>query len=118
MKHNVILAFALLFWFSAAFAADPALDTEQKRFSYTVGFQMAQGLHQQGIDVNPDALILAIRDVLAGAPLKLTLDEMQAVSRAYIEREAQEKKAVADKNKQAGEAYLADNGEKEGVIPT
>lgn len=118
MKHHVIPALIVLSWFSAAQAADPALDTEQKRFSYTVGFQMAQGLHQQGIEVDADALILAIRDVLGGAPLKLTLDEMQAVSRAYVEREQQEQKAEADKNRKAGTAYLAENGKKKGVTTT
>ncbi|KAF0193139.1 MAG: FKBP-type peptidyl-prolyl cis-trans isomerase FklB [Gammaproteobacteria bacterium] len=118
MKYYVIPALLLASHVTSVFAAEPTLDTENKRFSYTVGFQMAQGLKQQGLDVDADAMILAIRDVLTGAPLKLTLEEMQAASRAYIEKGEKEKKAAAEKNKKAGDAYLAENGKKKGVVTT
>jgi FKBP-type peptidyl-prolyl cis-trans isomerase len=118
MKYYVISALALAFQVTSAGAADAVLDSESKRFSYTIGFQMAEGLKQQGLDVDTDAMILAIRDVLAGAPLKLTLEEMQAASRAYIEKEEQEKKVMADKNKKAGDTFLAENGKKKGVVKT
>lgn len=118
MKYYAISALVLAFQITSASAADAVLDTEAKRFSYTIGFQMAQGLKQQGLEVDADTMILAIRDVLGGAPLKLTLDEMQAASRAYIEKQEQEQKAMADKNKKAGDAFLAENAKKKGVVKT
>lgn len=118
MKGKALLALALSSTMSVAIAADAALDTEQKRFSYTVGFQMAQGLREQGIEVDTDALITAVRDVLSGAPLKLSLDEMQTVSRAYIEREQKEQLALAEQNKKSGEAFLTENKKKKDVTTT
>lgn len=118
MKTHVITALLLLSFVPRAMAADPSLDTDEKRFSYTVGFQMAQGLRQQGLEVDADALIAAIRDVLAGEPLKLTSEEMQAANRAYIAQQEEKLAALAADNKKAGDEFLGRNAKKKDVKTT
>lgn len=118
MKYPVFSMFLLLVFTQQALAADPSLDTNEKKFSYTIGFQMGQGLRQQGLEVDADAMIQAIRDVLDGAPLKLSLEEMQTASRAYRAEEEEKRKVIADKNKKDGETFLAENAKKKGVKTT
>ena len=118
MNYPVISILLLSAVTQQAQAADPSLDTEEKKFSYTIGFQMGQGLQQQGLDVDVDTMFQAIRDVLNGAPLKLSLEEMQAASRTYLAKEEQKRQVIADKNKKDGEAFLAKNAKEKGVKMT
>ncbi len=94
------------------------LTSLKQRLSYIVGENMATQLKNDGIELDTDALVMAVSDVLAGNASRLsdadkrsTVEEMQKIS--------QEKQAEgAAKNKEAGEAYLAENAKKEGVTTT
>lgn len=94
------------------------LKTLNQRLSYIVGENMATQLKNDGIDLDTDALVLAVNDVLAGNASRLspadkqsTVEELQALS--------QEKQAAAQvKNKAEGEAYLAENAKKDDVTVT
>lgn len=94
------------------------LTSLNQRLSYIVGENMATQLKNDGVELDTDALVMAVSDVLAGnasrlseADKRATIEEMQKIS--------QEKQAEgAAKNKAAGEAYLAENAQKEGVTTT
>lgn len=94
------------------------LTSLKQRLSYIVGENMATQLKNDGVELDTDALVMAVSDVLAGnasrlseADKRATIEEMQKIS--------QEKQAEgAAKNKAAGEAYLAENAKKDGVTTT
>lgn len=94
------------------------LTSLNQRLSYIVGENMATQLKNDGVELDTDALVMAVSDVLAGnasrlseADKRATIEEMQKIS--------QEKQAEgAAKNKAAGEAYLAENAKKDGVTTT
>ena len=56
--------------------AQQELSTQKQKVSYAVGVSIAQRV-QQNIDVDIDALTLAIRDVLAGEGPRMTPEEIQ-----------------------------------------
>lgn len=98
------------------------LDTLTQRLSYIVGENMARQLQNDGLDLDPEALVLAVNDVMAGNPSRLSdADKRSTVEQ--VQRVSQEKQMAAQaeqsaKNKAEGAAYLAENGKKEGVIIT
>ena len=93
------------------------------KLSYALGLGIGQQLLQMGAqDLNVDDFAASIRDVLEGRELKVSHREAQQIVQAYFQhQEAKMNAERAEKGKEAkkaGEAYLAENAKKEGVITT
>ena len=101
-------------------AQEAALQTQNDKRSYAIGVQMAAGIKNQGIEVSPELVAQGLRDALAGAKLLLTDDEMGAAIEALQAemrlKQEEARTAALEKNKTAGDAFLADNAKKEGVV--
>jgi len=101
-------------------AQEAALQTQNDKRSYAIGVQMAAGIKNQGIEVSPEMVAQGLRDALAGAKLLLTDDEMGAAIEALQAemrlKQEEARTAALEKNKTAGDAFLADNAKKEGVV--
>lgn len=115
-KHKCTI-FVVATLFATALNAQPAgLETDQQKLSYTLGVQTAKSFQANGIDVDVSAFTQAITDVLGGAELKLSVEQMQAAVESFRDKVIAERKAQAEQNQQAGDAYLAENKGKEGVV--
>lgn len=107
-------------------AAKPAtgltLTTQKQKASYALGMKIGGDLKRQGVGASVDAAITArgLKDALAGSKLLLTEDqEKAALMQLQTDvRAAQEAKAkeASGPNRKAGEAFLAENKSKEGVV--
>lgn len=97
--------------------AQEELSTQKQKLSYTIGFNIAQRI-KQNVEIDVDALTLAIRDVLSDTQPKLTEEQMGAAMDEERRRLTELQQALADSNKQAGEQFLAENMNKEGVKQT
>jgi FKBP-type peptidyl-prolyl cis-trans isomerase FklB len=103
-------------------AATPAvpLKTQKEKASYAIGERIGAGLQKDGVDVDPASLTRGIRDALAGNKPLLTEDEAQAALAALATevRAKQQLKMeqLGAANKKEGEAFLAANKAKEGVV--
>src|SRR5262249_49293063 len=73
---------------------------------------IGKNLQRSGLDVDVDVLASALKDVQGGKEGKLTDKDAQEAIRSY-QQESQKK--LAEKNKKAGEAFLAENKKKPGV---
>ena len=98
------------------------LDTLTQRLSYIVGENMAHQLKNDALELDPPAVALAVSDVMAGNPSRLTDAEKRSTVE-QVQKESQEKQMAAHteqsaKNKAEAAAYLAENSKKEGVITT
>jgi len=97
-----------------------ALKTQKDKFSYALGMNLGANLHKQSVPVDPNIMARGLKDALAGGKTLLTEEEARAVITAVQNdmREKQQAKmqAAGDANKKEGEAFLADNKSKEGVI--
>jgi FKBP-type peptidyl-prolyl cis-trans isomerase len=97
-----------------------ALTTSKQKASYAIGMNWGTGLHRQAIDVDTASLLQGMKDGLAGGKTLLTEDEARAAL-MQLQKEMQEKQqakaaAEGDANKKEGEAFLAANKGKEGVV--
>ena len=93
------------------------------KVSYALGLGIGQQLAQMGAtDLNVDDFAQSIKDVLAGAELKVShRDAQQIVQEYFAKKEAAMNAERAEKGqaaKEEGEKYLAENAKKEGVITT
>ena len=100
--------------------AKTTLTTQQEKVGYSIGIQIGSQLAQTKDSLNTDALMLGISDALAQKQPKMTNEEMQQAKMAFqqeIQAKAQKQMAkVSNKNKAEGEAFLAANKTKEGVV--
>ena len=98
----------------------PALTTEKGRLSYAMGMDLGQQLKAQAVDIDPAVFGRGLADALSGGKTLLTPDEAKAViaelQKAMIVKRAEAVRLSGEKNKAEGEAFLAANGTKEGVV--
>ena len=115
MQHIVpIVLLTLLANF--AHAQGVSLDTDKRKFSYAIGVQIGQSLVRQGVDLDPQAFALAVRDAIDGTKPRLTPEEMQRVlnkGESSVNKNLVEK---AKANLKAGKAFLAENKKNDGVV--
>ncbi len=100
-------------------AEQTVLKSKKDKTSYVIGADLATNLKRESIDVDPDMVLRGMKDVLSGGKTLMTDEEMRATSTALrqeiMEKQAQEIKKLAEKNKKEGEAFLEANKKKEGV---
>lgn len=94
------------------------LDSDQKRFSYIVGFQIGQQLANDNIEVNEEAFLAAIQDATTGKQPQLSQAEIQATLQKMQQARAAEAEQAAEKNRNKGKEFLARNADKAGVKTT
>ena len=96
------------------------LKTPKDKTSYALGVAVGKSFQTQGIDADPNLIAQGLKDALGGGKLLITDDEFRALMTAFQqamnEKQAAAKAAQADSNKKAGEAFLAENGKKDGVV--
>jgi FKBP-type peptidyl-prolyl cis-trans isomerase FklB len=115
--RTAILLISLISIPFTAFAADkPKTDKEQ--VSYTLGVQLGHNFKQDNIDLDIDQFTQALKDVLQGRSLKMSDQEMQQAMLNLRKQKQQEMQALADKNKKAGDAFMAKNRKAKGVKET
>jgi FKBP-type peptidyl-prolyl cis-trans isomerase len=97
-----------------------ALSTQKQKQSYAIGLNIGKSMKRDAVEVDTEILARGIRDALAGGKtlltdeeVKATLTELQVEVRKHQQDEFQ---AEADKNKKDGDAFLAANKTKEGVV--
>lgn len=86
------------------------------KLSYAMGLGIGQQLSNMGAtELVIDDFAQAIKDVLAGSDLAVSHLEGQKIVQEYFRRKEEEMSKDA---REAGEAFLAENGMKEGVTTT
>jgi len=98
----------------------PALKTQKDKISYGIGVDMSRNFRQQGIEFDADSLIKGFKDENSGGKLLMTEEDIRATLSAYqaelMSKRVQAMKIAAEENKKIGEAFLAENKTKEGVV--
>ncbi len=97
------------------------LKNERDKQIYAVGVDLARNLKRQGFAATEaDALAKGVRDELTGAKLLLSEEELRAALNTF-QTEVKKSRArpmavAADDNRKRGEAFLAENKKKSGVV--
>jgi FKBP-type peptidyl-prolyl cis-trans isomerase len=109
---------------AAKSAAAPALTTRKQKFSYALGMNIGSGLganlKKQSVDVDSTLVSQGLKDAMSGSKTRLTQEEAQTVLTEVqneVRKQQQEKaQQAAAANKTEGEAFLAANKSKDGVV--
>ncbi|MCE8026059.1 MULTISPECIES: FKBP-type peptidyl-prolyl cis-trans isomerase [Halomonadaceae] len=107
---------------AAAPFALAAPETEDERLSYSLGIAYGQSIAQEYPELDVDAFSAAIRDIIEGNDTAMSADEMaetlsQFQQDALAARQA-EAEQLAERNLAEGQAFLAENAEREEVTTT
>lgn len=98
------------------------LTTEEQKLGYSLGLILGEKLKMDVENLDIESFRQGVEAIYSGAEPQLTQDEVGAVMQAFQQQKMEEQRAafakLADDNKAAGEKYLADNGQKDGVKTT
>ena len=116
-----LLTFVMIGLAPLASAQEPApLTTEKDRLSYAMGMDLGHQLKTRSVEIDPTVFAGGLRDALAGGKTLLTEDEAKAViselQKVMAVKQAAAAKLTGDRNKAEGEAFLAANKAKDGVV--
>ena len=96
------------------------LNDQKSKISYGIGMSLGTDFKAQGIEIDPDVMVQAIKDVTAGGKTLMTEEEVRKVITDFQKELAAKQEAKAKeggiKNQKDGEAFLAENSKKEGVV--
>lgn len=103
---------------------DKKLDFENQttRINYSLGYQVGGDFKRQGVEMDTDAVVQGIRDALSETQPQMQPDEMHATLVELKRQVVSEERAARRANEltfvKEGEAFLAANAKKAGVVTT
>lgn len=96
---------------------DATLDTLEQKASYGLGMQMGQQLLQNGLtDIDLAALAAGVTCGYEGKEPQLPFEDVQAAMAQMNERMKHQAMEKAKEQSAEGDAYLAENAKRDGVI--
>jgi FKBP-type peptidyl-prolyl cis-trans isomerase len=100
-------------------AVDPAL---KDKVSYFIGTQIGRDFQRNGIELNLEVFVQAIKDATDKKPSKYADAELEAAMQQFqaqmTAKQQADRAAAAGNNVTEGEKFLAENGKREGVTTT
>lgn len=114
-------AISIIFLAGTVYAAENiVLKNKKDKESYAIGLDIGKNFKSQSIDIDPDVLAKGVKDVLSGNKALMTDEEVQDVMTNFRKEMTAKQTARAqeagEKNKKEGEAFLAGNKKKDGVV--
>lgn len=97
-----------------------SFNSNKEKISYIIGRDMAANFKKQGLEVDPEIFLQGFKEALSGKESQLKPEEVQAAMMALQQemqvRQSANQGQAAEANKKEGEAFLAQNKTKEGVV--
>lgn len=129
MKRIVFVLMVLMLclsWLSCAPGEKEApkkeLKSPSEKLSYALGLDIGASLKRLETDIDLPSLVAGVQDTLDGREPLLTPQQVAEVKEEFFkkmrEEGAQKARDLVEKNRKEGEAFLAENKEKEGVVTT
>lgn len=104
----------------ASAAPKTVLKTERDKVSYGVGVSVGRNFKLQGMNVDVNMVVKGLKDEMTGKKLLLSENELRAVMTAYQQelrrQQLRARKLAFKDNKKKGDAFLAANRKKKGVV--
>ena len=103
-------------------SAAPTLETEEQRIGYIIGTSIGENMKADQLDIDIDAFVRGLTDVLEDRELAMTEEQMMATMAEFQQKmmaqQQQQMAAAADQNAAAGVDFLTENGKRDGVTTT
>jgi len=101
-------------------APSSVFKTPLEKHSYALGLDIGRQMKKEGLEIDPAVLTQGLKDAMSGNQALMTDEELRAtiveLQNEVRARQAEIRKQMMEKNKAAGEAFLAENKKKEGVV--
>ena len=106
---------------TTAKSAQPlTLTTEKDKASYAIGMNLGKSMRTDGADLDPDIVARGMKDGFSNGKVLMTDQEAQAALMAFrttmTKKKEEEAQRLSETNLKSGEAFLAANKSKEGVV--
>lgn len=96
------------------------LKTQKEKASYAIGMNIGKTFKKDAVDVDPAIFLRGVKDALSGSKALLTDEEIKStltILQTQLQKQQEETmRQAAEVNKKAGDAFLAENKSKEGVV--
>jgi FKBP-type peptidyl-prolyl cis-trans isomerase FklB len=103
---------------SSGYSGDSFVSTQQK-LGYALGLEMGNSFKRLSIELDPYAYMLGMKDAMSGSQVRMAEQDMKSTLISF-RREMMARtpgyEALKEKNQREGEAFLATNKKKQGVI--
>jgi FKBP-type peptidyl-prolyl cis-trans isomerase FklB len=114
-------AFGLVLLATQASAGEaPPLQSDKDRLSYSIGANLGRNLERDKVEIDTELLIRGLNDGLSGKELLIPDREIAKILSAFQaeqrRKQQQALRASGEENKSKGQAFLAENKTKEGVV--
>lgn len=119
---KMLLAAAILSASTLTHAAEPvkSLETDEQKVSYSFGLIFGKRMTNDLPTLDLNVFVQGLKDGFKGDPALLTDAQIEVTLKQFQDSQRQEQlqefEQVAEKNKAAGDAFLANNKNKEGVV--
>lgn len=119
LRQITAVLVAALVSLSAAAQGDVDLENESNRIGYSIGVNIGQNLIQQNIlgSVPLDAFMAGLSDAIEDS-VQLGDQEMMMALQSFMQQQQQAQQDALADNLAAAEAFLAENGQRDGVMTT
>ncbi|WP_027857517.1 FKBP-type peptidyl-prolyl cis-trans isomerase [Marinobacterium jannaschii] len=122
MKKIMLAAALAATALTAPVAMAYELKSEEQKLSYSLGLILGEKLRVDFKELDTDAFRRGVESVYSDGKPLLTQEEVQGVMQAFQQKKIEEQRQAFAKqalqNLEKGQAYLADNGKKDGVKTT
>lgn len=106
----------------SADGGEAALETDDQKASYGIGRDIGRNLEPASESLDLDAFVRGVRESLEGTEPALPQEEIQAAVQQFSQQVQQaqqaQRQADAEENRAAGEEFLAEVAERDGVEST
>ena len=116
--RQVLLACAVLpFMTQVSAQSDVDLTSEESQIAYAIGVNIGQNLVAQGLlgDIDLNTFVVGMLDAVSG-DVKMSNEQMFAAIQMFQQQMANAAQAELSDNLAASEAFLAENGQRDGVV--
>jgi FKBP-type peptidyl-prolyl cis-trans isomerase FklB len=120
MLRNLLLATVLMMSAVAANAQDADPLADSGKLSYAVGYDLGVNLRRQGLELDLEQVIQAVRDTFNETEPQVPREEMVNILSALQQKMRAEQlerfRQLSEKNQTEADAFLAENAQKSGVV--
>ena len=120
MKGLLVLLGLVLLAVQSHAEETTVLKTDKDKTNYSIGANIIGSIKQQGIEIDLDLVIKGMKDAYSGGTMLLSDEDIRiGIDRYQTAVKQKRSKMMAkasEENKKEGEAYLAENKKKEGVV--
>lgn len=105
---------------AATKAEDSQLPNLKDKVSYAIGMNLGASLRRQSVDIDTNLFLQGLKDALGGGKTLMTDEEARAtmiqLQTELRAKQEEKQKVAAETNQKEGDAFLAENKTKPGVV--